>query len=96
MDFLGGVVDNKLFQSIVKNVINNTLVQRGVQLTESIPAASPQTVARVMAGLSAHPQVGASVKEYASRFQGKGDEGQQNDREAGQSSTDPLRGVMKG
>ena len=94
MDFLGGVVDNKLFQSIVKNVINNTLVQRGVQLTDSIPAASPQTVARVMAGLSAHPQVGASVKEYANYFQGKGDEGQQNGKGAGQNSMSQAQGVM--
>ncbi|KAG6374203.1 hypothetical protein JVT61DRAFT_4857 [Boletus reticuloceps] len=63
-DFLGNVINNKLFQSIVKSVVKNTLTQRGIPLKQSIPGASPPEVSRMVGGLAVHPEVARVVMAY--------------------------------
>ena len=68
-DFLGNVINNKIFQSVVKSVVKNTLLQRGIPLKESIPGASPPEVARMLGGLVMHPQVAEYVAAYKNTLQ---------------------------
>ncbi|KAF8124349.1 hypothetical protein EV363DRAFT_1354250 [Boletus edulis] len=63
-DFLGNVINNPLFQSIVKSVVKNALTQRGIPLRQSVPGASPPEVSRMVGGLAVHPEVAHVVMAY--------------------------------
>ncbi|KAF8128010.1 hypothetical protein EV363DRAFT_1512302 [Boletus edulis] len=63
-DFLGNVINNPLFQSIVKSVVKNALTQRGIPLRQSVPGASPPEVSRMVGGLAVHPEVAHVVMTY--------------------------------
>lgn len=77
-DFLGSVIKNKLFQSVVKNVVKGTLESRGVELKESIPGASPPEVARMIGGLSLHPEVAGYAEEYSKTIRREASDGVAN------------------
>lgn len=64
------VVTNKLFQSLVKHVVNNTLEQRGIPTNQPIPGASSNQVSKMMAAICTHDRVAHYIKTYKEQFQG--------------------------
>ena len=68
-DPFGDVVKNKLFQSLVKHLVKNALVQRGIPM-QSIPGASPTEVVKMMAAIGAHDNIGQHIEAYKNDFKG--------------------------
>lgn len=69
-DPLRDVARNKLFQSLVKHMVKDTLVQRGIPIRESIPGVSPTIVTQMMAGIGAHEGIANFIMAYKDVFKG--------------------------
>ena len=66
--FVGEVTRNKLFQSIIKNVVYHTMVQHGIPTNVSIPGATQTEITRLVAALSIHDEVGQLVRHHSVAF----------------------------
>ena len=75
--FAGEVTKNKLFQSIMKNIVYRTMVQQGIPTKISIPGATQAEVTRLIAALSMHDEVGQLVKQHGVAL--SGDSGDSDD-----------------
>ncbi|KAG6374201.1 hypothetical protein JVT61DRAFT_4855 [Boletus reticuloceps] len=69
-DPLRDVAKNKLFQSLVKNIVKNAVKQHGIPMGQSIAGVSPTEVATMMAAISSHERIAQYVEAYKDDFQG--------------------------
>ena len=60
---------NKFFQSLVKHLVKNALVQRGIPM-QSIPGASPTEVVKMLAAIGVHDNIAQYIEAYKNDFQG--------------------------
>ncbi|KAI9459355.1 hypothetical protein HD554DRAFT_2176980 [Boletus coccyginus] len=72
--FVGEVAKNKLFQSIVKNIVYRTMVQHGIPTNVSIPGATQTEITRLVAALSVHDEIGQLVRQHSVAFSGDKDD----------------------
>ncbi|KAI9459360.1 hypothetical protein HD554DRAFT_1620366 [Boletus coccyginus] len=72
--FVGEVTKNKLFQSIMKNIVYRTMVQQGIPTNISIPGGAQTEIMRLIASLSMHDGVGQLVRQYSVAFSGDKDD----------------------
>ncbi|KAF8124344.1 hypothetical protein EV363DRAFT_1354239 [Boletus edulis] len=84
--FAGEVTKNKLFKSIMKNIVYRTMVQRGIPMNDSIPGATETEVTKLIAALSVHDKLGQLVKEHRVAFSGEDD----NRDKTVTTTTEPL------
>ena len=66
--FVGGVTRDKLFQSIMKNIVYRTMVQHGISTKVSIPGAAQTEVTRFIAALSMRDDVGKLLEQHRLAF----------------------------
>ncbi|KAI9567497.1 hypothetical protein HD554DRAFT_2173261 [Boletus coccyginus] len=69
-EFVGEMTKNRLFQSIMKNIVYRSMVQQGIPTNVSIPGAMQTEATRLIASLSMHDGVGQLVRQHRAAFSG--------------------------
>ena len=66
--FTVSVAEDKLFQSIVKNIVYRTMEQRGVPMNVPLPGSTQHQVARLVGALAMHDGFGHCINQYVSQL----------------------------
>jgi len=72
MDTMTKVINNPLFKSVVKNIINQVLVQRGIPTDTSIPGSAQSAVLDTIGALIMNPTFKEAVHDINTELTGLG------------------------
>ena len=61
MQTMGKVVNDPLFKSIVRNIVNEVLVQRGIPTVRGVPGSAQNDVLNLLGGVVTDPAFGQIV-----------------------------------